>query len=98
MIGSLVGLVLALVLFSATVIAMPLLLDREVDFVTAVITSFRTVAENPLPMLGWGVVITVLTLAAMLPAFLGLLVVMPVLGHATWHLYANAVKAAAPAA
>ena len=97
-IGSLVGLVLALVLFSATVIAMPLLLDREVDFVTAVITSFRTVVENPLPMLGWGVVITVLTLTAMLPAFLGLLVVMPVLGHATWHLYANAVKAAAPAA
>lgn len=92
-VGSLVGLVLALVLFSATVIAMPLLLDREVDFVTAVITSVRTVARNPLPMLGWGAVVTALTLLSMLPAFLGLLVVLPVLGHATWHLYANAVKA-----
>lgn len=92
-VGSLVGLVLALVLFSTTVIAMPMLLDREVDFVSAMITSVRTVTANPLPMLGWGVVVTVLTLTAMLPAFLGLLVVMPVLGHATWHLYANAVKA-----
>lgn len=92
-VGSLVGLVLALVLFSTTVVAMPMLLDREVDFVSAMITSVRTVTANPLPMLGWGVIVTVLTLTAMLPAFLGLLVVMPVLGHATWHLYANAVKA-----
>lgn len=86
-VGTLVGAVLALVLFSSTVIAMPLLLDSELDFVTAVITSFKTVAQNPVPMLGWGLIVTALSLIAMAPAFLGLLIVLPVLGHATWHLY-----------
>ncbi|WP_374620647.1 DUF2189 domain-containing protein [Devosia sp.] len=89
-VGTLVGLVLALILFSATVVAMPLLLDTELDFVTALITSFQSVARSPLPMLGWGVTVTALTLLALAPAFLGLVVIMPVLGHATWHLYALA--------
>ncbi len=85
--GTLIGAVLALILFSATVISMPLILDTELDFVSAMITSFKTVAASPIPMLGWGVVITLLTLLAMAPAFLGLIVVFPILGHATWHLY-----------
>jgi len=89
-VGTLVGLILALVLFSACVLAMPMLLDTELDFVTAMIVSVRTVAAHPVPMLGWGVVVTALTLLALAPAFLGLLVVLPVLGHATWHLYARA--------
>lgn len=91
-VGTLIGAILALFLFSATVIAMPLLLDTERDFVTAMITSFKVVSHNPWPMLGWGVVVTLLSLLAMAPAFLGLLVVMPVLGHATWHLYRRALS------
>ena len=85
--GTIIGAILALVLFSATVISMPLILDTELDFVSAMITSFQAVAKNPLPMLGWGVVVTLLAMLAMMPMFLGLIVVFPVLGHATWHLY-----------
>jgi uncharacterized membrane protein len=73
------------------VIAMPLLLDREVDFITAMITSVRAVLASPLVMLGWGVVVTIAVLAACVPFFVGLLIVLPVLGHATWHLYRRAV-------
>lgn len=90
-VGSVVGAILALFLFSATVIAMPMLLDTERDFVTAMITSFKTVFANPWPMLGWGIIVTFLALVAMVPLFLGLVVVMPVLGHATWHLYRRAL-------
>jgi uncharacterized membrane protein len=86
-VGSAIGLVLALVLFAATVFAMPMLLDNEIDFVTAVITSIRAVLASPVPMLSWGVLVTVATIVALAPVFLGLLVVLPVLGHATWHLY-----------
>ena len=89
--GTLVGAVLALVLFSVTVIAMPLLLDSERDFVTAMIASVKTVTQNPVPMLGWGIIVTLLAIVAMLPAFLGLIVIFPILGHATWHLYRRAI-------
>ncbi|NJM31415.1 MAG: DUF2189 domain-containing protein [Rhizobiales bacterium] len=89
-VGTLVGGILATILFSLTVIAMPMLLDRDVDFVTALISSVRTVAENPVAMLGFGLIVAVLTFAAMLPMFLGLFVVLPVLGHAAWHLYERA--------
>lgn len=86
-VGSVVGGAFALLIFNITVICLPMLLDREVDFVTAMITSFQAVTGAPLPMLAWAVLIAVLMFAAMVPAFLGLLVVLPVLGHATWHLY-----------
>ncbi|MDT8326880.1 MAG: hypothetical protein RQ750_05755, partial [Roseovarius sp.] len=66
---------------------LPLLLDREVDFVTAMLTSLEVVVQNPVPMLAWGCVIAVLTFLALLPGFLGLFIVLPLLGHATWHLY-----------
>lgn len=90
-VGHVVGAVLAAALFSLTVVSFPLLLDREVDFITAMITSVRAVATNPLPMLGFAVVIVALSVVAILPAFLGLVVVMPILGHATWHLYRKLV-------
>lgn len=90
-VGHVVGAALALALFSVTVISIPMLLDREVDFVTAMITSVRAVLASPIAMLGWGVVVTLAVLAACLPFFLGLFVVLPVLGHATWHLYRRAV-------
>jgi uncharacterized membrane protein len=90
-----VGAVLSLVLFSVTVIACPLLLDREVDFITAIITSVKTVTTSGPPMIAWGLFVVAAMIAASLPAFLGLLVVLPVLGHTTWHLYRRAVVAAA---
>jgi uncharacterized membrane protein len=86
-VGTVVGGVFALLLYMITVIALPLLLEREVDFVTAMITSFQTVTANPVPMLAWAALIAALTFAAMVPGFLGLFIVLPLLGHATWHLY-----------
>ncbi len=92
-IGHLVGAALSLVLFSITVISIPLLMQRDVDFVTAMITSVKAVLASPLVMLGWGVIVTLAVIVACVPFFLGLLVVLPVLGHATWHLYRRAVAA-----
>src|SRR6476646_4097591 len=85
-VGNLVGAALSLVLFSLTVVSFPLLLDREVDFITAMITSVRSVVTNPLPMIGWAAVIVVLLMVSAVPYFLGLVVTLPVLGHTTWHL------------
>lgn len=91
LIGHAAGAVLSLVLYTLTVVSFPLLLDRDVDFVTAMITSVRAVVASPGPMIGWAAVVVILMLVACLPAFLGLLVVLPVLGHATWHLYRRIV-------
>ena len=90
-VGSLVGAVIGLVLYALTVISLPLLLDREIDFITAMITSWQLVVSNPGPMLTWALVIAVLVVLALIPGFLGLFVVMPVLGHASWHLYRRAI-------
>ncbi|MEP2027822.1 MAG: DUF2189 domain-containing protein [Paracoccaceae bacterium] len=87
LVGTGVGALFALLLFAITVVALPLLLDREIDFVTAMITSFQAVLGSPLPMLTWAAFIAVLTFIALLPWFLGLLVVLPLLGHSSWHLY-----------
>ncbi len=86
-----IGAVLAFLLFSLTVISLPLVLDREVDFVTAMLISLATVRENLFVMLVWAFIIATLTLVALLPWFLGLMVALPVLGHATWHLYRRAL-------
>jgi len=91
--GTAVGACFALLLYSITVVALPLLLDREVDFVTAMITSFGVVTENPVPMLAWAALVAGLTFVAMIPIFAGLFVVLPLLGHATWHLYRQLVQA-----
>ncbi|MEM9428910.1 MAG: DUF2189 domain-containing protein [Pseudomonadota bacterium] len=92
LVGTLIGAVLTCVIFSLTVVSMPLLLDRDIDVVTAMIVSVQTVVANPQAMLSWGVVIAGATLIAMLPAFLGLLIMLPILGHATWHLYTQLVE------
>ena len=91
LIGHLDGLVLSLMLFSLSVVSFPLLLDRDVDCVTAMITSVRAVTTSPLPLLGWAVLVVVVLVVSVLPTFLGLLVTLPVLGHATWHLYRRIV-------
>ncbi len=94
-VGTIVGAAFALVLYMITVFSLPLLLDREVDFVTAMITSFQTVLQNPFPMLLWAGLIAICTFLSMLPAFLGLFITLPLFGHATWHLYREAVRAGA---
>ena len=86
-VGTVVGGAFALLIYMITVMGLPLLLDREVDFVTAMITSFQAVLHSPGPMLSWAAFIAVVTFLAMLPAFLGLFAVLPLLGHASWHLY-----------
>ena len=90
-VGSTVGAVMAFAFYAMTVISLPMLVDRKVDFLTAIIASFKTVRGNLSIMLGWAAIIAVVLFAAMLPAFLGLMVALPVLGHATWHLYARAI-------
>jgi uncharacterized membrane protein len=89
--GTAVGAIFATLLFSLTVVSLPMLLDREVDFVTAMLTSFALVQANPRVMLGWGALIAVCLFAGMLPGFLGLFVVLPLFGHASWHLYRRAI-------
>ncbi len=85
--GSAFGAVFAFVLFALTVVSLPLLLDREVDFVTAIITSIAVIRQNPKVMLAWAATISGLTFLAMVPGLLGLLFVLPILGHASWHIY-----------
>lgn len=91
LVGNIVGAVLATILYSLSVVSFPLVLDRDVDFVTAMITSVRAVTMNPVPMLAFAVIIAALLLVSALPFFLGLLVTLPVLGHATWHLYRRVI-------
>ncbi|MBY4892396.1 DUF2189 domain-containing protein [Rhodobacteraceae bacterium N5(2021)] len=87
LVGTAFGAVFAFVLFTLSVVSLPLLLDREIDFVTAMITSVSVVKQNTGVMLVWGVVIAGLTFVGMIPGLLGLFVVLPLLGHATWHIY-----------
>lgn len=92
LIGHIVGAIMATVLFSVTVVSFPLILDRDVDLMTAIIISIMSVAQNPVPMLGFAALIVASLVAAMLPFFLGLIVVVPVFGHATWHLYKRVIE------
>ncbi|WP_246039926.1 DUF2189 domain-containing protein [Sulfitobacter sabulilitoris] len=96
-VGTAVGALFALLLYSITVVALPMLLDREVDVMTAMIASFSHVMSYPMVMLGWAAFVAVATLASLAPFFLGLLVVFPILGHATWHFYDLSILPADPA-
>lgn len=86
-VGTLVGAVLSTVLFSLTFIAMPLLMDEDIDFITAMIASVQTVLKSPVVLLAWGAFLAIVLLISMLPALLGLMLSLPILGHATWRLY-----------
>lgn len=88
--GTAVGGALAFLLFAVSVFSIPMLLDREIDVVTAMVASARAVLENRGTMILWGAVVAGASVVAMLPLFLGMLVVFPVLGHASWHLYRRA--------
>jgi uncharacterized membrane protein len=91
-VGNLVGLLFALVVLSTTVIAFPLLLDRDVGAYEAVRTSARAVLANPVPMIAWGIIVAVLLLLGTIPLFAGLAVIIPILGHSTWHLYRKVIE------
>lgn len=90
-VGGAVGGLMALAFYAVTVMSLPMLVDREVDFLTAIITSLAVINHNRPVMLAWALIIAVVLFVAMIPAFLGLLIALPVLGHATWHLYRRAV-------
>ncbi len=91
-VGSVIGEGFAGVLFCITVVGLPLLLEREVDFISAIIVSFQAVFANLGTMILWGVLIGLLLALGMAPMFVGLFLVLPVLGHASWHMYRKLVK------
>jgi uncharacterized membrane protein len=91
LLGNAAGFVFAATVLVLTVVSFPLLLDRNVSLQTAIATSIRAVLENPVTMAAWGLIIAGALLLGALPLFAGLAVVLPVLGHATWHLYRRVV-------
>lgn len=90
--GNLIGLAFAIVALATTVIAFPLLLDRDVGVVAAIEASARAVMINPLQMLFWGLIVAICLILGSIPIFAGLAVAIPILGHATWHLYRKVVE------
>ena len=90
-VGCSVGFLFALVALCVAVVSFPLMLDRHAGALEAMVTSLRVVGHNPLTMAVWGLIVAALLAIGSLPLFLGLAVVIPVLGHATWHLYRAAV-------
>lgn len=91
LLGHFAGAVMATVVFSVTVISFPLLMDREIDFATAMTASVRSVMANPLPMAVWAAIIGLSLFAAVVTFFIALPVILPVLGHGTWHIYRKVV-------
>jgi uncharacterized membrane protein len=87
-----IGFLLSAVLFVISAVAVPLILDKDADFITAMQTSYRAVARNPAPMAIWAAAIVALTAIGVATAFVGLAIVFPVLGYATWHSYRALVK------
>jgi uncharacterized membrane protein len=91
-VGCGVGFLFALVALCISVVSFPLMLDRHAGAGDAMVTSLRAVARNPVPMAAWGLIVAMLLVAGSVPFFLGLAVVIPLLGHATWHLYRETIE------
>jgi uncharacterized membrane protein len=89
--GNLIGFLFALLCFCVSVVSFPLLVDRDVSAPAAIVTSLKAIATNPLTMLAWAAFIVAALIVGSLPALLGLTIVLPVLGHASWHLYRRVV-------
>jgi uncharacterized membrane protein len=94
--GNLAGFVFAIVVLATTVVAFPLLLDRDVGAVAAVDASIHATLANPGPVALWGLIVASLLVVGTIPIFVGLAVVMPILGHSTWHLYRKLIAPAYP--
>jgi uncharacterized membrane protein len=86
-VGCGIGFLFAVLVLSISIVSFPMLLDRDVGVGTAIRTSLRAVATNPVPLATWGLIVAGALLAGSIPLFIGLIVVLPVFGHATWHLY-----------
>lgn len=91
--GNAAGFVFAVITLCTTVVTFPLLLDRDIGTIAAVQTSLRAVQTNPVPLFGWGLIVAGLLVLGALPGLVGLIVVLPVLGHATWHIYRKLIPA-----
>src|SRR5690242_7956171 len=91
-VGCGIGFLFALVALCLSVVSFPLMLDRHAGAFESMVTSLRVVARNPVPMAAWGLIVAALLVAGTIPFFLGLAVVIPLLGHATWHLYRATVE------
>jgi uncharacterized membrane protein len=91
-VGCGVGLLFAVVSLCVSVVSFPLMLDRHATAIDAIRTSMWAVMKNPVAMAGWGLIVAALLVIGSLPLFVGLAVVLPVLGHATWHLYRKVVE------
>ena len=91
-VGNGVGLLFAILVLTISVVSFPLLLDRDVGAAGALLTSIRSVAANPWTMAVWGLIVGALLVVGSIPFLIGLTVIMPVLGHATWHLYRKVVE------
>jgi len=89
--GNLAGLCFAVMALAISLVTFPLLLERDVGIAAAISTSVRAAAANPVPVLLWGFIVAALLVIGSIPIFAGLIVVLPVLGHATWHLYRKLV-------
>jgi len=90
-IGNAVGAILAGIVFSYSVVSFPMLYDRDVDFVTAMVTSVKSVLKNPRAMLIWAIIIAVQLVISLVSLFAGLIIALPILGHTTWHIYRKVV-------
>jgi uncharacterized membrane protein len=91
-IGNFAGAAIGFAVFAITVISFPMLYHRDTDFITAMVTSVRLVEKNPITMLAWSVFIGFIVALSVMTAFLGLVILLPIIGHSTWHLYRMAVE------
>lgn len=92
-VGTVVGAIFAAIIFCVGAFSIPMLMDRKVDTVTAVVTSINAVLKNKITMLIWGLVIVVLVLVGVLTFYVGFIVLLPLVGHATWHAYKDTIDA-----
>jgi len=89
--GTVIGAALAFTVFAVSAVSVPLLMERDIDAVTAALTSLRAVRANLRPMLLWAWLIALIIVSGMVPLFFGLIVAFPLIGHATWHAYRDLV-------
>jgi uncharacterized membrane protein len=94
-IGSAVGAIFSAIIFMASAFSLPMIMDRKADPITAMLTSINAVLRNKLPMLIWALIIVGAVLIGFATAFLGLAVLLPLIGHATWHAYQETIDASA---
>jgi uncharacterized membrane protein len=92
-IGSAVGAMFAAIVFSASAFSLPMIMDRKVDSISAVVTSVNAVLRNKKPMLLWASLIGLCVVLGFATAFVGFIVLLPLIGHATWHAYADVIDA-----